>query len=123
MPNAQPAGVIVVVNPNQDPVTMAWSKVDVYAEIAGRSDDEIARMTDKVKRAKADVTSAQQSLDDAKAAKVTRATDLDTAKAELAAVEAEYPDDAEAARARRTLARDQRRKELKDSLAQLEGGN
>lgn len=123
MPIAKPAGVIVVENPNQDPVTEAWSKVDVYADIAASSDDEIARMTEKVKRAKADVASAQQALDNAKADKVTRAADLDAAKAELEAVEADHPELADAARARRDTASTQRVKELRDELARLKGGN
>ena len=118
---ARHAGVITIENPHQDEVTKAWSKVDVYAERAKGSDDEIARMKAKVKRAQDDVASAKLSLEHAVADKETRKAELDAAKAELAAVEDANPDLAVEVKARRAAVKAQQRKELSDKLAQLEG--
>lgn len=113
----------VVENPHTDPVTVAWSAYDAAVDRAAGSDDEIARMTAKVDRAKADLEGAKQSLADAREAKRSRAAEVEAAK-QAVDVEAERdPDLGRVVRDRRAAARDARRIALKNELAQLKGDN
>lgn len=115
------AGSQAFENPHTDPVTVAWSKVDVHAEKAAGSDPEIARMESKVERAKVDLDAAKAALAEAKAAKLARAADHKAAVDELTAAEEADPTLAAWVRDRRNAERSRRRAELEAALAQLEG--
>lgn len=119
--SANQPGVIMIVNPHQDDVTVAWSKVDSVAARLAELDPEHDRLQDKLARAQADVTAAESYVAANEAAVAERQADLDAARAELATAEAANPDLAVEVAARRDAQRAQRRKELADQLAALEG--
>lgn len=119
--SANQAGVITIVNPHQDAVTIAWSKVDVCTRRLAELGPELDRLQDKLDRAKADVAAAEEYINANREAVAARSGDLKAAEAELADVSAANPGAASAALARRDQGKAQRRKELQDALAELEG--
>lgn len=120
MPKEAPgATALVVENPHTDPVTVAWSKVDVRRDRLAECDPEIERLKGKVAKFARFTKEAQEAVDTAVAAKATHQAALDEAKAELAAVEEANPELAESTRARRKTADHQRINELQAELAKL----
>lgn len=116
------ARVHIVENPHRDPVTVAHSKHDAMVEIAAGSDDEIARMQDKLDRARAEVEQAKLLLGEAKARKAERHDAVKAAKAELDAAADAAPVLADEVNARRAAAKAQRTAELQAELARLNEG-
>lgn len=117
------ATVSVVESEHDDAVTLAWDKVDVYADKASISDDEIDRMQAKLERAQADAAAAQDCVDEAVKAKTTRAAELDAVTAELDAVKAANPGLAAEVEARREAAKTAKVADLKAQLARLTKDN
>lgn len=119
--SANMAAAITIENPHQDEVTIAWSKVDVCARRLAELGPERERLEQKLDRAKADVAAAEGYLSTNQDAGADRQADLDKAQAELRTITAAHPELATEVADRREQDRNQRRKELTDALAALEG--
>ena len=88
-------------NPNDDIITVAWSKVDVMQSILDGSDPEIERLNGKVLKTQQEVLDAEQAVADAEAEKVIRQENLDSALADLADISVANPELAAQALSRR----------------------
>lgn len=116
------ASVVIVENPNRDPITVAQSKVDVYRRFVDENADEQIRLAGKVTKCESAVADAKQAVKDSVSAKSTLEANLAAAVAELDAARAADPELAARLDADRERQVAQRKAELTAELDAL-GGN
>lgn len=117
--SARRAGVIVIENPHDDPVTVAFSDFDAAREREWDGRQQVDKLRAKLAKARAEVTAVEQAIAAAESDTVRR---QDAVTAALAAVEAAVqaaPDLAVEVIARRDAAHQQQLAEAEARLARL----
>lgn len=114
---------IAVENEHNDPVTVAYSALDAAVERFAGSDEEIARISGKVDKLKAEVVAAQDQVKIAKEQKTARAADVAAAQSAVDAAKAKAPDLAAEVELRRDRAKAERIATIEAELARLKEGN
>lgn len=110
-------GVQITENPHRDPVTIAWSTLDVCAAAVADAEDAAVRLRAKADKTAAELAAIKAAFADADAAVKTAVAARKDAQAALDKVEADNPELAAEVSARRTSERAQRIAQLEVALA------
>lgn len=117
------ASVLIVENPHTDPITVAYSALDAAKARQADGADEVARLTDKAAKLKAQADDASAAIDTAKAAAAIRDADVVAAQKAVDALAKDDPALADTVAARRAQERWDRIRDLSNELARLQEGN